>query len=243
VLAALLEAEGPTGADGEVEVMPDDLSRFDRGISGRAARYRLERERVSYAYTRTYGQFRPAVLEIARRLVERGVLDDSEQVFCLTRAEMEDGLLHGRTALRELASARQAEMDRLVDVEMPEVIFGDEFEPATPTDPEHQLRGTPSSRGVVRATVRVVKGIEEADRVSPGEVVVIPYSDVGWTPMLAKAGAIVAESGGLLSHSSIVAREFGVPCVVSVAGAMRIPDGATVRVDGYTGEIQWEPAA
>ena len=68
----------------------------------------------------------------------------------------------------------------------------------------------------------------------------IPYSDVGWTPMLARAGAVVAESGGLLSHSSIVAREFGIPCVVSVAGAMRIPDGASIRVDGYTGTVQWE---
>ena len=55
-------------------------------------------------------------------------------------------------------------------------------------------------------------------------------------------GAIVAESGGLLSHSSIVAREFGIPCVVSVAGAMRIPDGSVVRVDGFTGEVQWETA-
>ena len=61
--------------------------------------------------------------------------------------------------------------------------------------------------------------------------------------MLARAGGIVAESGGLLSHSSIVAREFGIPCVVSVAGAMRIPDGATVRIDGSTGQIQWEAAS
>ena len=68
----------------------------------------------------------------------------------------------------------------------------------------------------------------------------IPYADVGWTPILARAGAVVAESGGLLSHSSIVAREFGIPCVVSVSGAMRIPDGARIRVDGYSGDVQWE---
>jgi pyruvate,water dikinase len=61
--------------------------------------------------------------------------------------------------------------------------------------------------------------------------------------MLARAGAVVAESGGLLSHSSIVAREFGIPCVVSVPGAMRIPDGATIRVDGYSGAVQWQAPA
>ena len=243
VLAPLLEAPVAATSGGDSVTLPDDLSRLDRGLSGRAARYRLERERVSYAYTRSYGQFRPAVLEIARRLVERGILDDIAQVFCLTREEMVEGLMEGRPALRTLALSRQDEMVRLADVHMPEVIFGDDFEPAAPTDPERRLQGTPSSRGVVCTTARVVRSIEEAERVAPGDIVVIPYSDIGWTPMLAKAGAIVAESGGLLSHSSIVAREFGVPCVVSVQGAMRIPDGATVRVDGYTGEIQWEEAA
>jgi pyruvate,water dikinase len=94
---------------------------------------------------------------------------------------------------------------------------------------------------VARATARIVSGIEEAERVEPGDILVIPYSDIGWTPMLAKAGGIVAESGGLLSHSSIVAREFGIPCVVSVPGAMRLPEGATVHLDGYTGEVLWQP--
>jgi pyruvate,water dikinase len=126
---------------------------------------------------------------------------------------------------------------------MPEIIFGDEFEPAPPADPDRQLSGVPTSRGVHRSTARVVSGVSEAGRVQPGDIVVIPYSDVGWTPMLARAGGIVAESGGLLSHSSIVAREFGIPCVVSVPGAMRIPDGAVVRVDGFTGDVQWEQAA
>jgi pyruvate,water dikinase len=126
---------------------------------------------------------------------------------------------------------------------MPEIIFGDEFEPAPAVEAEQQLSGVPSSRGVRRATGRVLNGLGDAGKVEHGDVLIIPYSDAGWTPMLARAGAIVAESGGLLSHSSIVAREFGIPCVVSVAGAMRIPDGSIVRVDGFTGEVQWEPAA
>ncbi len=242
-LVALLEGFAPEGIATESARLPEDLSRLERSLSARTSRYRLERERVSYTYTRSYGLFRPAVLEIARRLVERDTLDDAEQVFCLTRAEMEAGLLGERTGLRDLAEVRRADMERVADVDMPEVIFGDEFEPAPPVDPDHQLLGTPSSRGVARATARVIRGIDEADRVAPGDIVVIPYSDVGWTPLLARAGGIVAESGGLLSHSSIVARELGIPCVVSVPGAMRVPDGSAVRVDGFTGEVQWEPAA
>jgi pyruvate,water dikinase len=66
---------------------------------------------------------------------------------------------------------------------------------------------------------------------------VIPYADVGWTPLFMRAGAVIAESGGLLSHSSIIAREYNIPAVVSVAHACRLADGTTVTVDGYQGEI------
>ncbi|MEX1344776.1 MAG: PEP/pyruvate-binding domain-containing protein [Candidatus Limnocylindrales bacterium] len=241
-LVPLLEADTSPTPEGNGSGLGGGLSRLDRSLWGRTARYRLERERVSYAYTRSYGRFRPAVLEIARRLVEREVLEDTDQVFYLTREEMEDGLLRGRTALLELATARASDMERLRDIDMPEVIFGDDFEPAPPTDPDHRLRGTPSSRGIVSGTARVISGLDEAARVQPGEILIIPYSDIGWTPLLARAGGIVAESGGLLSHSSIVAREFGIPCVVSVPGAMRVPDGSHVRIDGYTGEVQWAAA-
>lgn len=218
----------------------DQLPRLDRGLIRRSQRFRWERERVSYTYTRGYGLFRPTALEIARRLVERGALDSSEDIFLLTREEMERTLLGAADGLRSVADERRADMQRMVDVDMPEVIFGDDFVPAPPSDPDRRLRGTPSSRGIITGIARVVSGVAEAGRVQPGDVVVIPYSDVGWTPMLARAGGVVAESGGLLSHSSIVAREFGIPCVVSVAGAMRVPDGASIRVDGYTGTVQWE---
>jgi len=70
-----------------------------------------------------------------------------------------------------------------------------------------------------------------------GDVLVIPYSDVSWTPLFTKAGAVIAESGGILSHSSIIAREYGIPAVVSVPGACQIADGTLVTVDGYRGEI------
>ncbi|MEJ2753241.1 MAG: PEP-utilizing enzyme [Chloroflexota bacterium] len=71
-----------------------------------------------------------------------------------------------------------------------------------------------------------------------GAVLVIPYSDVSWTPLFAKAGAVVAESGGILSHSSIVAREYMVPAVVSVPAAGQVlKDGMMVTVDGYRGEV------
>ena len=241
-LASLLTA-APGGEQTSARPPATDvaLSPLDRLLVRRARRFRWERERVSYTYTRGYGLFRPTVREIARRLVARGHLDEVDDVFLLSREEMEQALLgRGTHAIRAVAAQRRAEMLALADVAMPEVVFGDDFTPAPPTDPEHTLQGTPSARGVVTARGRVVHGVGDAGRVDVGDVVVIPYSDVGWTPMLSRAAGVVAESGGLLSHSSIVAREFGIPCVVSVPGAMRIPDGARIRVDGYTGAVQWE---
>ena len=80
----------------------------------------------------------------------------------------------------------------------------------------------------------MVRGLRDFDRVQPGDVLVIPYSDVGWTPLFARAGAVVAESGGMLSHSSIVAREYQIPAVVSVPGAMRLQDE-------HAGHRRWFP--
>jgi pyruvate,water dikinase len=83
----------------------------------------------------------------------------------------------------------------------------------------------------------VIQGIQEFGKLKQGDVLVIPYSDVGWAPLFTKAGAVIAESGGMLSHSSIVAREYDIPAVVSVAGACHLRDNTLVSVDGYKGEI------
>ena len=68
-------------------------------------------------------------------------------------------------------------------------------------------------------------------------IAVLAASDVTWTPLLLCAGAVVSETGGMLSHASIVARELGIPCVASVAGATAIPDGSRVAVDGGAGDV------
>jgi pyruvate,water dikinase len=91
--------------------------------------------------------------------------------------------------------------------------------------------------------VRVVQGIQDFPKVRQGDVLVIPYADVGWTPLFARAGAVIAESGGMLSHSSIVAREYHIPAVVSVAHACQLADDTIVSVDGYLGTITVHGAA
>jgi phosphohistidine swiveling domain-containing protein len=68
-------------------------------------------------------------------------------------------------------------------------------------------------------------------------VLVVPFADVSWTPLFARAGAVVSESGGMLSHASIIAREYGIPAVVSVQGACSMADGTMVSVDAFQGTV------
>jgi pyruvate,water dikinase len=80
-----------------------------------------------------------------------------------------------------------------------------------------------------------VKSISDFDAVTNGDVLLIPFSDVSWTPVLARAGAIVSETGGMLSHCSIIAREMGIPALVSVPNACIIGNGMKVTVNGSNG--------
>jgi pyruvate,water dikinase len=143
---------------------------------------------------------------------------------------------------RELVRERRHEIDRVRDIAPPDIIFGDEPPPPDPVQ-GRGLKGIPTSRGNYTGPARVLLGIQDMGKVQGGDVLVIPYSDVGWTPLFTKAGAVIAESGGVLSHSSIIAREYGIPAVVSVPGACQLVDGTLVTVDGYRGEIAvHEPA-
>jgi pyruvate,water dikinase len=138
-----------------------------------------------------------------------------------------------------MISQRKAEMERCSAVTPPDILYGDQPPPVR-ARVSGVLKGTPTSRGLYRGPVRVVQGIRDLAKVEEGDVLVVPYADVGWTPLFTRVGAVVAESGGILSHSSIVAREYGIPAVVSVAGACALRDGTIVSVDGYRGEITTE---
>ena len=211
-----------------------------RLLRRQAATFIRHREAVSSLYTFGYGLFRPYFLEIGRRLTERSLLSVPDDVMYLTVEEVQAALRAEpiNISLPTVIDERKREIAAVEHLEMPEVIYGDDFIPR-PSDvaAASAWRGTPTARGHHRGPVRVVNGIADFERVQTGDVLAIPYSDAGWTPLFAKAGAVVAESGGMLSHSSIVAREYGIPCIVSVPGAMRIPEGAIVTVDGYRGVV------
>ena len=101
------------------------------------------------------------------------------------------------------------------------------------------LRGIGASRGRVKGVARVARTIEEAMGIERGAILVCPFTDPGWTPVLDRVAAVVTETGGLLSHAAVICREYGIPAVLGVPGATtRIPDGATVVVHGGLGSVE-----
>jgi pyruvate,water dikinase len=209
-----------------------------RALHERARQFQLLREAVSSLYTYGYGLFRVYLLALGEHAVASAALDDREDVFYLTLADLRALVKDdaGGDVYRNLVRQRREEMAQFQEVVPPGIVYGDD--PVLPSSAQKvHWQGTPTSRGRYTGRVTVVRGVGGFSSMKAGDVLVIPYSDVGWTPLFAQAGAVIAESGGMLSHSSIVAREYGIPAVVSVSGAMQLPDGATVTVDGYTGQI------
>jgi pyruvate,water dikinase len=213
----------------------------------RAGAFRVYREAVSSTYTFGYGLFRGTFLAIGERLLGRGLLAAADDVFYLELREVRAWLAGGEPTPQlaaALVAERRAAATAAEDLVVPEIIYGDAFVPRRREEVVRAtLTGHPTSRGSARGPARIVRGSADFGRVQHGDILVIPFSDVAWTPLFTKAAGIVAEAGGMLSHSSIVAREYGIPCVVSVSDAtLAIPEGATLIVDGASGSVLVEDA-
>ena len=129
-------------------------------------------------------------------------------------------------------------MEEYKGLTLPETIFNDLPKNEIITEKiGNELIGVPTSRGKYTGIAKVVVSIQEFEKIEEGDVLVIPFSDSSWTPLFSKAKAVISQSGGILSHCSIIAREYGIPAVVSVKEALQIVDGTKVTVDGYTGKI------
>lgn len=204
----------------------------------RAREFRLLREQVSQLYTFGYGLFRYYYLALGEHLVASGELAVKEDIFYLTDQQVR-GLVNGTLGdfpAKQIVNQHKEDMDKYQSVSLPIVIYGDKLPPVRDVSTE-VLHGVASSAGMYSGQVRVVSGLQDFSAVKPGDVLVVPYSDVGWTPLFRHAGAVIAESGGLLSHSSIVAREYNIPAVVNVPGATKLTNGTNVTVDGHRGIV------
>lgn len=213
-------------------------TKFSHFLYKRCRQFSLFREMFSSLYTYTLMLFRVYYLAVGDRLAGRGLIESREDIYFLMDEEIRSYIAEKSRGddFATLVKQRRRDMNLCKDAVLPEIIFGDEVPPIIQKF-RNKLTGTATSKGYTTAKVKVVNGLSELSKLESGDVLVIPYSDVSWTPLFAKAGAVVAESGGMLSHSSIIAREYNIPAVVSVKGCLQLQDSTLVTVDGFKGEV------
>jgi len=207
---------------------------------GRVRRLAGLREEHKDYLIRIFAHARALLAAVGADLAARDLLADADDVFFLDLAEVRTAL--AGTDHRDLVAARRAEHDReLRRRHVPRVLLSDGTEPEAVARPgtvdEGALTGTAASAGTVTAPARVVLDPVGA-HLEPGEILVAPSTDPGWTPLFLTAGGLVMEMGGPNSHGAVVAREYGIPAVVGVADATtRIKTGDEVAVDGAAGVV------
>lgn len=191
-----------------------------------------------YQTTRLTVPFRAALVELGRRLVDRGVLEEPADVFFLRKeslASLVAGGFDDRQAGEAAAEARRNKADHLRWVRStPPQVYGELAE----EPPEGALRGLPGAPGVAEGPVFRVFRVEDFPRFPTGAVLVARTTNPAWTPLFYSAAAVIAESGGPLSHGAVTAREIGLPAVMGVRKALAaLADGERVRVNGTAGTV------
>ncbi len=201
------------------------------------------REMTRFVVGLRLSQARELLWPVGEELARAGRLKEAADLFFLTLPEAHAAL--AGADLRERVSERRATFAReLRRRHVPLVLLSDGTEPTaqpqttqSTTRSEGTLQGTPASAGRVTALARVILDPHDA-HLSPGEILVAPSTDPGWTPLFLKAAGLVMEVGGAMAHGAIVAREYGIPAVVGVAGATeRIATGSRVTLDGTAGTV------
>ncbi len=207
------------------------------------------RENIKSEAVRQFAVLRRCLLELGPRLAARGRLADAKDVFFLEIHELQSASLWDPgTDLRALVAGRRALYEQNLKIAPPTVIVG-RFDPRTFV-PDTVDRGTKVfhglgvSAGIATGRARVILRSDAKERLLPGEILVAPFTDPGWTPYFVAAAGIVMDMGGLLSHGSIVAREYGIPAVVNVGPATQIiQTGQWLEVDADRGMVKLLDAA
>lgn len=200
------------------------------------------REKTKSMLALIMNTYRIIARELGHRFYERALIKEPDDIFFCTWPELFSVLScewDGR-GIQDLIAVRKDWMREMESLAPPDVIYGEtpKFTEPITGGSNNCLVGVPVATGKSSGSVRLISHPDEGGRLQPGEVMVAPSTDPGWTPLFLKAGAVVMETGGFLSHGAIVAREYGIPAVVNIPGVMGIlEEGQTIVVDGDNGKI------
>lgn len=202
--------------------------------------------RVTAVYSRLLAELRWSFLALERQAITQGWLAESGDIFFLTLPELEEAIQSQSLAtLRHAVENRKAAWPEAAGQPSPPSLVYGKSSPLMvrsnlPTAKIGRLlQGIGASPGWVEGTVVVIHNLQSRTSLPPNTILVVPYTDSGWAPLLAQASGLIAEVGGRLSHGAIVAREYGIPAVMDIAQAtQQLRDGQRVRLDGQQGTVE-----
>jgi pyruvate,water dikinase len=225
---------------------------INRALSGKRKRGFVQERidikgRVTEVYSRLLAQLRWRFVAIEKTWLKSGLLKQAGDIFFLEIGEIRELIAQEDTPLKErlaeIIEYRRSQFQK--DSQIPQVpllIYGNT--PPHPLAPsplysDQVLQGIPASHGQAEGRIKVVRSLEDLPEIDRDTILVVPYTDSGWAPLLVRAGGLIAEVGGRLSHGAIVAREYGIPAVMDVRGATwLLQDGQRVRIDGSRGIVE-----
>jgi len=199
------------------------------------------RESHKYYLVMGSARLRKRFLQAGKSLQEAGLIDDVNDVFFLELADVERGLSQPDADLRSVIKENKAYLDKAKGIaSFPPIIDsrGAIIRPPRKQAQPGELAGDSISAGTVRGPVKIMRYPSEK-KVDPGDILVIHSADPSWTPLFLTAGGVLLEVGGLLQHGSIIAREYGKPCIVGIEGLLdKVKDGEIVEMNGAEGIVK-----
>jgi pyruvate,water dikinase len=247
----VLFARGQQAANAAIEKLAQDVRSRpfgrlkERIVRGAARRVRVlmgVRESPKFFAIRVMGIARKALMEVGEEFAEAGTIEQAQDLSFLNFSELEALSRNESLDWKSMVAERRALYERETRRrQVPRVLVSDGrafYEGVGANiDSGDVITGSPVSPGVVEGVVRVVLSPHDT-QLLPGEILVCPGTDPAWTPLFMAAGGLITEVGGMMTHGSVVAREYGIPAVVGVHQATtRLKDGQKIRVDGTAGRI------
>ncbi|MFT4615083.1 MAG: phosphohistidine swiveling domain-containing protein [Bacteroidia bacterium] len=216
------------------------LSRGLRSVLPKAHDAIRRREHTKSQLVAVGHRFKLAFYHLGERLVSEGHLPDADLVHFFTFGELPEFVAAPTSQSVAQAISRRAALEFQQHFSFPEISVGMprplEEEAVEATD--GLLTGRPASRGIVEGKARVAHTLEEAAALQAGEILVTPITDIGWTPYFSMIAGLVTDLGSAVSHGAVIAREYGLPCVVNTRiGTRCINTGDIIRLDGDTGQV------
>lgn len=222
------------------------LDKSDQSILARIIQKRLLMKGVvGQVYNKLLANLRWSFLALEKQWIDNGWLEHEGDLFLLKLEEIVS-LVEDDQEIRLpdlLNQRRQQWLQEQQLTSVPQLVYGkpeiSTWATSTLNDSKSKFKGIGTSPGQIEGIVKIVSSLQNSSTIDGDTIIVVPYTDAGWSPILARAGGLISEVGGRLSHGAIVAREYNIPAVMDVTNATQLfSDGQKIRINGQTGIVE-----